>query len=169
MIRTLLPLAALGLLAACSNEPKPVPAAEQIAIQVTDAVCRPTPNGRRATGCYLTLKASGADRLMTVASPLAGRVEIHESRIESNMMMMRELKEGVPLPAGRTVALKPGGDHIMLLAVKTPIADGQTVPLTLTFATAAPVEVQARVGQPTTTEDDVYAAHTADHAATPAH
>ncbi|HWW12956.1 MAG TPA: copper chaperone PCu(A)C [Brevundimonas sp.] len=159
MIRTLIPLAAVTLLAACSNEPRPVPAGEQSAVAVTDAVCRPTPTGRKMTGCYLTLTAGADDRLLSIATPVAGRVEIHESKIESNMMMMRELKEGLPLPAGQAVELKPGGNHIMLLAVETPIVAGQTVPLTLTFASAPPVVVQAAVGQPKTTEDDVYAAH----------
>lgn len=169
MIRTLLPLAALTLLAACSNEPRPVPAAEQNAVTVTGALCRPTPTGRQVTGCYLTLTATTADRLLSVATPVAGRAQIHESKIESNMMMMHELKEGLPLPAGQAVELKPGGDHIMLLAVETPIVMGQTVPLTLTFASAPPVVVQAAVGQPSVTEDDAYKAHDAGHDAMAGH
>ena len=117
-------------------------------MEVAGALCRPTPNGRQTTGCYLTLTASADDRLTAVTSPVAGRVEIHESRIESNMMMMRELEGGLPLPAGQVVELKPGGNHIMLLAVTEPLKAGDTVPLTLTFATAPPVEVVASVGQP---------------------
>jgi copper(I)-binding protein len=158
MNRILIPLAAVTLLAACSNEPKPVPAGEQSAVTVADAVCRPTPVGRQMTGCYLTLKTGADDRLLSVATPVAERAQIHESKIESNMMMMHELKEGLPLPAGQTVELKPGGSHIMLLGVGTPLVAGQTVALTLTFASAPPVVVQAPVGQPKTTEDDVYAA-----------
>ena len=157
MTRTLLPLAALALLAACSNQPAGGGAPNTVA--VTDAICRPTPVGRQMTGCYLTLTSVADDRLMTVATPVAGRAQIHESRIESNMMMMHELKDGLPLPAGQKVELKPGGNHIMLLSVETPITMGQTVPLTLTFASAAPVEVTAVVGQPKTTEADAYAGH----------
>lgn len=159
MIRILIPLAAVTLLAGCSNEPKPVPADAQSAVAVTGAICRPTPVGRQTTGCYLTVTASADDRLLSVASPVAGRVQIHESKIESNMMMMHELKEGLPLPAGQAVELKPGGNHIMLLSVENPIAMGQTVPLTLTFASAPPVVVQAAVGQPPVSEADAYAAH----------
>jgi copper(I)-binding protein len=117
-------------------------------VTVTDALCRPTPNGRQMTGCYLTLTATGDDRLVSVSSPVASRIEIHESKIESGMMMMTELPGGLPLPAGQAVELKPGGNHIMLLGVATPLTAGATAPLTLTFANAAPVEVVARVAQP---------------------
>lgn len=160
MIRTLIPLAAVAaLLAACSNEPRPVPAGEQAAVAVTGALCRPTPVGRQMTGCYLTLTSTTADRLVSVSTPAAGRVEIHESKVESNMMMMRELKEGLPLPAGQAVELKPGGNHIMLLAVVNPLTEGQTIPLTLNFASAPPIVVQATIGQPPVNEYGMQTAH----------
>lgn len=118
-------------------------------VQVSGAVCRPTPTGRQMTGCYLTVTAAADDRLMSVSSPVAGRAEIHESRIENSMMVMYQLRDGLPLPAGQTVELAPGGNHIMLLAVAEPLKAGGAVPLTLTFASAAPVEITAAVGQPT--------------------
>lgn len=147
----LLSLAALAL-AACTPG-TPAGGGETTAkVQVADALCRPTPVGRQSTGCYLTLTAPSDDRLVGVSSPVAGRIEIHESRMESNMMMMRELKEGMALPAGAVVELKPGGSHIMLLAVTEPLKAGDTVPLTLTFASAPPVEIAAAVGQPALTD-----------------
>ncbi len=157
MTRTLLPLAALALLAGCSNPPAGGGTPNTVA--VAGALCRPTPVGRQMTGCYLTLTSTADDRLVSVASPVAGRVEIHESKMESNMMMMRELKEGMPLPAGQAVELKPGGNHIMLLAVATPLTAGQTVPLTLNFASAPAVEVTAAVGQPPVNEYGGQTAH----------
>lgn len=157
MTRALL-AAALLALTACS--PGGSGSGEAATVQVAGAVCRPTPIGRQTTGCYLTLTAAAADRLASVASPDANIVQIHESRIESNMMMMRELREGLPLPAGEAVALEPGGNHLMLLGVKEPLVAGDTVTLTLTFATSAPVEVTATVGQPAASEYD--------HAAAPA-
>ncbi|MFC5345506.1 copper chaperone PCu(A)C [Brevundimonas staleyi] len=117
-------------------------------VAVADAICRPTPNGRQMTGCYLTLTAPQADTLVSVASPVAALAQVHEMRMESNMMMMRELEQGLPLPAGEAVALAPGGNHIMLMGVTEPLRAGDTVPLTLTFANAAPVEITATVGQP---------------------
>lgn len=123
-------------------------------VVVADALCRPTPNGRQVTGCYLTLTAPVDDTLVSVASPVAALAQVHEMRMESNMMMMRELEAGLPLPAGQAVALAPGGNHIMLMGVSDPLATGDTVPLTLTFAKAAPVEVTATVGQPPATGAD---------------
>lgn len=160
MTRALFPvvlIAFAGSLAACTPGEKAAPV-DAAAVQVSGALCRPTPVGRQTTGCYLTLTASADDRLMSVTSPVAGRAQVHESRMESNMMMMHEVKGGLPLPAGQAVELKPGGNHIMLLGVAEPLKAGETVALTLTFASAAPVEVTATVGQPATT-DSGHAAH----------
>ena len=145
----LLAFAVLGL-AACSQD-GPAGSGEQATVQAAAAICRPTPVGRRMTGCYLSLTAPAADRLLSVTSPDANLVQIHESRIESGMMMMGELRDGLPLPAGETVALKPGGDHLMLMGVKQPLVPGDTVTLALTFASSGPVELTATVGQPEAT------------------
>jgi copper(I)-binding protein len=136
------------VLAACS--PPSSSGSSEVAqgVVVTGAMCRPTPTGRQVTGCYLTLTAPTTDTLVSVASSAAALAQIHEMRMESNMMMMRELEAGLPLPAGEAVSLAPGGNHIMLMGVTEPLEPGDTVPLTLTFATAAPVEVTASVAQP---------------------
>ena len=149
MIRSLA-LAALSALAlsACGQSGPSEKAGAAGPVVVADALCRPTPNGRQVTGCYLTLTAPAADTLVSVRSPVAALAQVHEMRMESNMMMMRELEAGLPLPAGQAVSLAPGGNHIMLLGVTDPLRAGDTVPLTLTFATAAPVEVTATVGHP---------------------
>ena len=151
---------ALALLTLSACSPGGADSGAASTVEVAGAVCRPTPVGRQMTGCYLTLTTTTADRLVTVTSPAANLVQIHESRIESGMMMMNELKEGLPLPAGETVALAPGGNHLMLLGVKAPLVAGDTVALNLTFESSPPVEVTATVGQP--------AAPEGDHAAAPA-
>ena len=151
---------ALALLTLSACSPGGTGSGAPSTVEVAGAICRPTPVGRQMTGCYLTLTTTTADRLVSVASPAANLVQIHESRIESGMMMMNELKEGLPLPAGETVALAPGGNHLMLLGVKAPLVAGDTVALTLTFESSPPVEVTATVGQP--------AAPEGDHAAAPA-
>lgn len=145
MKRILIPASLALLLTACGPQPAE---GELSVVSAADAVCRPTPNGRQATGCYLTLTASRDDRLVSVTSPVSGLAQVHEMKVESNMMMMRELTDGLPLPAGSAVALAPGGNHIMLMGVANPLVAGDTVPLTLTFANARPVEIVARVGQP---------------------
>ncbi|WGM30376.1 copper chaperone PCu(A)C [Brevundimonas sp. NIBR11] len=140
-------LAALTL-AACGQSGSSGKSEAAGPVAVADAICRPTPKGRQVTGCYLTLTAPDADTLVSVSSPVAALAQVHEMRMESNMMMMRELEAGLPLPAGQAVALAPGGNHIMLMGVTEPLKTGDTVPLTLAFANAAPVEVRATVGQP---------------------
>ena len=149
MIRSLA-LAVLSALAlsACGPSGPSEKAGAAGPVVVADALCRPTPNGRQVTGCYLTLTAPAADTLVSVSSPVAALAQVHEMRMESNMMMMRELEAGLPLPAGQAVSLAPGGNHIMLMGVTEPLKAGDTVPLTLTFANAAPVEITATVGQP---------------------
>ena len=69
-------------------------------------------------------------------------------KTENGMMTMREMAQGLPLPAGEAVALAPGGAHLMLMDLTAPLVAGETLPLTLDFADAAPVTVQAKVRQP---------------------
>lgn len=157
-VRAFVFAAALLTLTACgSGDRAPAPGAPSV--QVSDALCRPTPRGRQTTGCYMTLTASGTDRLVSVESPDANIVQIHESRMESNMMMMQQMRDGLPLAAGQATALAPGGNHLMLLGVKAPLVTGDTVSLKLIFATAAPVEVTATVAQPAAAEYDQATAH----------
>ena len=151
MTRT--PLLALALLTLAACSPAGSGAGDAATVQVSGAICRPTPVGRQMTGCYLTLTSANADRLVSVASADANLVQIHESRIESGMMMMTELRDGLPLPAGEAVTLAPGGNHLMLLGVKEPMVAGGTVALTLTFETSPAVEVTAAVGQPAPAPD----------------
>lgn len=144
MKRLLVPATLLAL-SACQQ---PAPADGAAAVQTSGAICRPTPNGRQATGCYLTLTASRNDTLLSVESPVGALAQIHSSNLENNMMIMYEMKAGLPLPAGQAVSLAPGGNHIMLLGVKEPLVTGDTVTMTLTFAAARPMEIEVPVGQP---------------------
>ena len=138
-------LPALALLclgaAACQDAAAP-------SVEVSDAVCRPTPNGRDVTGCYMTLTASTNDRLVSISTDAAAEAEVHEMSTEGGIMSMRELTAGLPLPAAQATTLQPGGNHIMLMQVTSPLADGETVDLTLTFEKAEPITVSARVGNP---------------------
>ncbi len=141
MMKRLLLLALLGL-AACGGPQTPA------TVTTADAWCRPTPNGARAGACYLSLSASTGDRLVDVASPRAGEVQIHEMTTEDGVMKMGELTGGLPLSQGRAVALQPGGVHLMLIGLTGPLVAGETVPLTLRFDKAPEVVVQAQVRQP---------------------
>ncbi|KAK0341319.1 hypothetical protein LTR94_026855, partial [Friedmanniomyces endolithicus] len=128
-------LCALGFVAACGQQS---PASterqsEQVGVTAADAWCRPTPNGARAGACYVTLKSSGDDRLVSASSARASDLQIHEMKTQNGMMTMGELKDGLPLPAGEAVALSPGGVHLMLMELTQPLLAGDQVPLTLVF------------------------------------
>jgi copper(I)-binding protein len=95
----------------------------------------------------LTLSNLGAapDRLLGGATPVASQVEVHEMSMDGGVMRMRPVSGGLVIPAGGTVALKPGGYHIMLIGLKTPLTAGTMVPLTLRFEKAGLVKLQVPV------------------------
>ncbi|OEO31887.1 hypothetical protein VW23_014095 [Devosia insulae DS-56] len=101
-------------------------------------------------GGYLTItnKGAEADRLLSAASPVAGVVQIHQMKMEGDLMKMNELPDGVEIPAGATVTLAPGGLHIMFMQLTQPLVEGTRIPLTLTFEKAGSVEVELSVESP---------------------
>ena len=113
-------------------------------LTIRDAFALATPPNAPVAGGFLTLVNEGAadDRLIAARSDVAGRVEIHEMAMEGDVMKMRELPDGLPIPAGETVELKPGGYHIMFMDLKGPLVEGETAAVTLVFETAGEVEVQ---------------------------
>lgn len=97
-------------------------------------------------GAYMTLRNNGdaADRLVKVTSPVAERVEIHETKIEGGMAMMRPVT-AIELKRGSSVQLKPGGLHVMLMGLQRPLTEGERIKLALTFERAGTIEIEARV------------------------
>ncbi len=126
-------------------------------VEIRDAWCRPTPNGAQAAACYLTLKASGPDRVTGVATPLATSAAIHDMSMEGGVMRMSEMADGLQLEAGKPMVLAPGGKHVMLMGLTAPLVEGVSAPLTLTFSATPAMTVQAAVRQPT--EREVRGAH----------
>ncbi len=108
---------------------------------------RATPPSAMAGGGFLTVtnKGSEPDRLISVKSPAAARVEIHEMKMDGNIMRMRELEKGLEIPPGATVTLAPGGYHLMMMELKGPLAKDSRVPVTLTFEKAGVIEVELAV------------------------
>ncbi len=104
----------------------------QTPVQVDGAWVRGTVATQKASGAFMTLTASRPVRLVGVQSSVAGVAEIHEMAMDKDIMVMRETR-GIDLAAGRALALKPGGFHIMLMDLKQPLLAGETVALTLTF------------------------------------
>lgn len=99
--------------------------------------------GQPVGGGYVTIKNAGTsdDKLIGVESSTSGRAEIHEMAMVNDVMKMRKLDDGIVIPAGQTVELKPGGLHMMFFDVKKPFAEGDKVPVTLIFEKAGKVEI----------------------------
>ena len=101
-------------------------------VAISDAWVRPTVTGQKATGAFLKLVAKDNSKLLSVSTPIAGVAEIHEMKMEGSVMKMAPISF-LDLPAGKVVELKPGGFHLMLMDLKSPLEKGAKVPLTLKF------------------------------------
>ena len=99
-------------------------------VAITRPWVRATAPGQKVAAAYMEIKSTGPATLISVASPVAGMAEVHETTMENGMMKMRPV-ERLALPAGKTVELKPGGYHIMLMDLKRQLKEGDTVPITL--------------------------------------
>lgn len=129
--------------AAMAMDSAPVKAGD---LELTGLWARAMLPNQPAGGGFVTIRNTGTqdDRLLKVETPLA-RGEVHEMAVADGVMRMRELADGLPLPAGETVELKPGGFHLMFLEVKEPFAEGGSVPATLVFEKAGRVDVNLKV------------------------
>lgn len=121
-------------------------AQDSAAVTVDDAYARAVPPGQANSAVFMTL-TNGSDQaraLTQAASPVAENVELHTHTEEGGMMRMRRV-ERIDIPAGDSVALKPGGHHIMLIGLKGDLEPGGTVELTLTFDDGSDIQVQAPI------------------------
>jgi copper(I)-binding protein len=116
-------------------------------ITVEQPWARATPGGAKTGAVYMTLdnKSSTADRLTGASSDVADKLQIHEMKVENGVMKMREVAGGLSIPAGGSVALKPGSYHVMLIGLKKPLTVGEKFPLTLTFEKAGNISVTVPV------------------------
>ncbi|KRD76976.1 copper chaperone PCu(A)C [Lysobacter sp. Root983] len=135
-------LLAAGLLIGWVGEGQPVGA-----LRVADAWSRATPPGAGVAVGFMRVINAGKrdDRLLEVSSDAAERVEIHEVSHDGGVMRMRQLRDGLPLPAGATVRLQPGGYHLMFIAPKRPFKQGDTVSARLRFEHAGSATVRFQV------------------------
>jgi copper(I)-binding protein len=102
-------------------------------VEVKNPWARATVQGQKATGAFMQITAPAATTLIGVSTPVAGVAEIHEMKMDGDVMRMRPLPKGLELPAGKAVQLKPGGYHLMLMDLKLPLQKDTTIPLTLTL------------------------------------
>lgn len=122
-------------------------AAQTAAIKVEGAWARATVQGQKASGAFMSLTAKEATQLVGVSSPVAGVAEVHEMKMDGDIMRMRAAP-AVDLPAGKKVDLKSGGYHVMLMDLKAPLALGSSVPVTLLFKDAKGVESKVELKVP---------------------
>lgn len=121
-------------------------AAVKAGITVSDAWSRPAAEGGNGAGyATLTNSAAKADTLIAASSPVAERIEIHESMIMGGKAMMHPRPGGLAIPANGAASLKPGGWHLMLMGLRQPLKVGETFPVSLTFKKAGKVEVMFTV------------------------
>ena len=114
---------------------------------ITQAWTRATPRGAKTGGGYLTIENKGTspDTLLGGSADIAGSVQVHEMSMDNGVMKMRPLDKGLAIEPGKTVKLAPGGYHLMMMDLKSPLKQGDKVPVTLDFEKAGKVKVSLDV------------------------
>jgi periplasmic copper chaperone A len=121
-------------------------AAGQETLRIETPWARETAAGQRDGGAFMTIINDGAaDQLVAASSPASSQVQIHTVQLENGMMRMRELPEGIPVPAAGRLELKPGSLHIMFIKLNQPLKAGEQVPVTLKFRVAGEKTVRFEV------------------------
>jgi copper(I)-binding protein len=116
-------------------------------LEIDQPWARATPPTAPTGGGYLSIKNTGTtpDRLMSVSSPAAATVQVHEMKMDGSVMRMREIDGPLEIKPGQTVTLAPGGLHLMMMGLKAPFKQGERVPVTLVFEKAGKVDVELAV------------------------
>ena len=116
-------------------------------LQIKHPWSRATPKSAKVGGGYLTVINHGTmpDRLVSVSSPAAGKVELHQMTVQDGIMTMRPLPDGITIEPGKTVAFAPGGLHIMFLDLAAPFEQGKAFAAKLIFENAGEVDVRFAV------------------------
>lgn len=116
-------------------------------LEISQPWTRATAPTARAGGGFVIITNKGAtpDRLVSARSTTSAKVEIHEMKMDGNVMRMRELDKGLDIPPGSTVELKPGGYHLMFMELKAPFAKDSKVPVTLVFEKAGSIDIELPV------------------------
>ena len=146
-MKVLAPLFVLLFAAACgAPQQRNADHAASNELRIEQPWAAPTPAGVDVSAGYLVIDNATAsdDRLLSATSARAERVEVHEMTMDGAVMQMRPV-ESLTIPAGQTVTLAPGGMHLMFYGVAEPFAEGQDIPLQLTFADAGTINVTLAV------------------------
>ena len=133
--------------ASSSQHPGSVAPVSTPVVSVSGAWIRATVGGQTGTGGYLSLTSRKMVNLVGFSTPVASLAELHEMKMEGDVMRMQSI-ESLPLPAGQTVSLQPGGHHLMLMGLKHTLKPGDQVPLTLLLRTPQGQTLRQEVSVP---------------------
>jgi hypothetical protein len=144
IMRTLASAVLLAVLIAAPARAQEVKAGDLV---ITQAWSRATPGGAKIGSGYLTIENKGStpDRLIGGSTDVAGKLEVHEMAMKDGVMTMRPLEKGLVIDPGKTVKLAPGGSHLMLFDLKSPLKQGEKVPVTLEFEKVGKVNLSLDV------------------------
>jgi copper(I)-binding protein len=120
-------------------------------VQVDGAWVRTAVPGQQGTGGFMKITAKQDMKLVGIRSPVAGVGEVHEMSMNAGVMTMRALPNGIDLPAGKTIELKPGGIHLMLMDLKQALPKDSTIPMTLLLKDKAGKDLKIEIKVPVST------------------
>jgi copper(I)-binding protein len=140
-------LVGLGFLAVLFATPARADEVKAGDLVITQAWSRATPGGAKVGGGYLTIenKGSAPDRLLGGSADVADKIQVHEMAMNNGVMTMRPLDKGLVIEPGKTVKLAPSGYHLMLFDLKSPLKQGDKLPVTLEFEKAGKVTLSLDV------------------------
>jgi periplasmic copper chaperone A len=147
MIRISSKALALGVIASLSASAAVAHGYRSGALSIQHPWSRETAVGQAVGGGFLTIANSGSreERLLSGTTPVAAEVQLHTMTMDGGVMRMRQVTDGIAIPAKGSVELKPGGYHIMFMGLKRQLRQGERVPVTLLFQRAGSVTVQFAV------------------------
>ena len=116
-------------------------------IAIRQAWSRATPKGAQVAAGYLTIenRADSADKLLSASTPIAGKTEIHEMLEHGGVMKMRPIKDGLTIPPNGKLTFAPGGRHLMFVELRSPLVEGEQVPVSLEFEKAGQIDISLQV------------------------
>ncbi|MBI1405390.1 MAG: copper chaperone PCu(A)C [Caulobacter sp.] len=131
------------------------PATGPAKIMIAHNWARPAAAGGNTAG-YFHIRNDGgaADQLLSVESPIAAKVQIHQSKMDGGVMKMAPLADGVEIPAGSDIEFNPGGMHVMFIGLTGPLKAGDKVPVTLVFRDSGRIAVELPVQTTPAGHDD---------------
>lgn len=131
-------------------------------VTVSNPWARATVPGQKGAGIFMTLISAVDSRLMSASSPVAAFGQVHEMRMEGDVMKMHAMKDGLEIPAGKTIELKPGSYHVMLMDLKAPLLKDTTIPVTLLFVDAKGIESKTELTVPVNAMAHMQMSHTSN-------